>query len=98
MIGSSAETLLWSEMPSHNHAASWGSTAERTDSPVGAIWTNTAGRRGGFAYTDYAPGTVEPMNAQEAGAAGGGQPHNNMQPFLALNFIIALEGIFPPRG
>jgi microcystin-dependent protein len=38
------------------------------------------------------------MNPQTIGQAGGSQPHNNMQPYLVINFIIALEGIFPSRN
>jgi microcystin-dependent protein len=38
------------------------------------------------------------MSPNALGAAGGGQPHNNMQPFLALRFIIALEGVYPSRN
>lgn len=41
--------------------------------------------------------SLVPLSAQTVGSSGGGQPHNNMQPFLALNYCIALLGNFPPR-
>ena len=37
------------------------------------------------------------MNPQTLNAAGGSPPHNNLQPYLVLNFVIALQGVFPPR-
>jgi microcystin-dependent protein len=41
---------------------------------------------------------MQGMGAQSLALAGGSQPHNNLQPYLTLNFCIALQGIFPPRG
>ena len=43
-------------------------------------------------------GTAAPMNPAAIGTAGGNQPHNNLPPYLSLNFIIALQGIFPARN
>jgi microcystin-dependent protein len=48
------------------------------------------------AYQDT-PGNLVSMNANTIAPAGGGQPHNNMQPYLTLNFCIALQGVMPSR-
>jgi microcystin-dependent protein len=44
-----------------------------------------------------APGALVQLNPNVLAPAGGDQPHNNMQPYLTLNFCIALQGIYPPR-
>jgi len=95
--GSQAVTLLQSEMPGHNHAANCvNSVAGNTTNPV--LWAQTAGsgrQQGPPTYATAVP-TVT-MNPQAIGITGGGQPHNNMSPYLAVSFIIALQGVFPPR-
>ena len=58
--------------------------------------TSLARSNNGFAYAD-APGTQVMLAPQALAPAGGGLPHNNMQPYLTLNFCIALQGIFPQR-
>ena len=88
--GSETVTLTTQEMPAHNHPAganSGGATATR---PSGAV------PAGGGAYAATSDGTV--MNNAFIGPAGGSQPHQNLQPYLAVNFSIALEGIFPSRN
>jgi microcystin-dependent protein len=86
-------TLLESEIPSHSHAltASQGDGLER--SPAGQLLAT------GIGVSQYqAPGQITNLNAGAVGAAGGNQPHNNLQPYLTLYFNIALQGVFPPRG
>jgi microcystin-dependent protein len=91
--GQPAVTLLQTEMPFHSHAKSALTTPASAFAPSNT--TILARSVGGNAYVTgapdaaLAPGAIQP--------AGGGQPHNNMQPFLVLNFIIALQGIFPQR-
>lgn len=84
-------TLQTSEIPAHSHgfAARTGSTL-RTD-PTGSYL--------GTESVLYAPpaGATTPLSPSAITPAGGSAPHNNMQPFLAMTFIIALQGIFPPR-
>jgi microcystin-dependent protein len=46
----------------------------------------------------YQTATNTTMNVQAVGVSGGNQPHNNLQPYLTINFIIAMAGIFPPRN
>lgn len=93
--GSETVTLLESEIPAHAHAMR-GSTEDAALQAPSSV--RSLGRTGnGSAYqtsnaglTQQAPETLTP--------AGGDQPHNNMQPYLTLNFCIALQGVFPPRG
>lgn len=82
-------TLHPGQMPVHTHTAT--TAAGATSSPEGARWA----AQGASAYSDATP------NAQLAADAvqptGGSQPHENMPPFLAVSYIIALFGIFPSR-
>jgi microcystin-dependent protein len=90
--GSSAVTLIGSEMPSHSHALHGTGAAATTDDPAGA-WPATV-PRGSL----YGPAQNQvALSPQAEGVAGGDQPHNNMQPYLTLNFCIALQGVFPAR-
>jgi microcystin-dependent protein len=93
--GSDTVTLLESEMPAHTHAlmASPIPSLVKLPSPNAAMGRS----RNANAYQDT-PGNLVAMNANTIAPAGGGQPHNNMQPYLTLNFCIALQGVFPPRS
>jgi microcystin-dependent protein len=95
--GSQFVTLLTSEMPVHAHAVGR-ARAENGDSitPVASVWAQSAAGRGNAALYKAGPptGTVNPLSLSPA---GGSLPHNNMQPYLTLNFCIALQGVFPPR-
>jgi microcystin-dependent protein len=91
--GSDTVTLLESEMPAHSHI--WtASNQDATDqSPVNELF---AGGVGGIAMYG-APGSVTSLAPNALNPAGGDQPHNNMMPYLTLNFCIALQGVYPPR-
>ena len=86
-------TLLVSEIPFHTHAL----MAADADPAESNVCTNNAIARSknGSAFTTTA--TITQMAPQALAPAGGGLPHNNMQPYLTLNFCIALQGIFPQR-
>ena len=87
--GTEAVTLTEPEMPAHSHLR--GSANQATSgTPMGNVLAN-APRRGIAAYAQPTSGVIP------AGAisVGGGQSHNNMQPFLAVMFAISLDGIFP---
>ena len=94
-------TLLTSEMPVHTHSAQATTVNANTNQPTGATLA-----RGLFSfqgvggtvplYFNGAPDTA--MAFQELSPSGGSLPHNNMQPYLTVNFNIALQGIFPPRS
>ena len=93
--GASAIALLTSEMPAHNHSTACNSALGTKPKPNGNYWASDAAG----ILTQYAPsGDGSQMNPQAIGVAGSSLPHNNMQPFLTLNFCIALQGIYPPRS
>jgi microcystin-dependent protein len=88
--GEEIHTLIASEMPSHTHtlSVSSGNTTE-------ALPTNNSfGNGAAKLYASQNNGAA----IANIGNAGGSQPHNNMQPYLVLNFCIALSGIFPSRN
>lgn len=93
-VGAASVSLLSNQIPTHSHALMAGGTPNAT-SPVGNVMAPTAAG-GGNVYR--APGAAAPMAANAVGVAGGGQPHENRQPCLGLNFCIALQGIFPQRS
>jgi len=94
--GSPTVTLLQNELPAHTHVAQ-ASTAGGVDSPAGAAWGES--KLGKTPLPVYAAsGSNVPMSPQALAPAGGNQPHNNMPPYQCLTFIIALQGIFPPRS
>ncbi|MCA0353201.1 MAG: tail fiber protein [Chloroflexi bacterium] len=90
--GTETVTLLQSEIPSHNHTFNFvaldGTNADPTNNIFGASESTDT-------FRNTADTTLSP---QELTLTGNNQPHNNMQPYLTLNFIIAMQGIFPPRG
>lgn len=92
--GAAEAALTIPGLPAHSHAPNC-QTTSNTDSPDGSIWANTQGRLGAPVYNDAPDAAMHPQAVQ---VAGGDKSHNNVQPCLALNFIIALEGIFPPRS
>lgn len=91
--GSQSVTLLLSEMPGHNHTAFPKSALGNSQTPGGQAW---AGSNNAKQYVNTAPNVQ--MNPAALSITGGGLPHNNMQPYLTLTFIIALQGVFPPRS
>lgn len=93
--GEEAHTLTVNEMPMHTHSLV-GSTALATStSPANAL-VGKKGRTGRDVYA--APANLTTLAQNSVSQAGGSQPHQNMQPFMALNFAIALTGIFPSRN
>lgn len=91
--GEENHTLLPSEMPMHNHSVNANSTEGNQNSPAGNFPADT--KLLDKEYSSAANGTT--MNPQMVGLTGGNQPHNNMQPYSTITFIIALEGIYPSR-
>ncbi|HSW13536.1 MAG TPA: tail fiber protein [Solimonas sp.] len=84
-------TLTTTQLPSHSHAlALAGNGAASSRSPAQAALAQTTG---GLLYGDALPDTT--MAATVLADTGGAQPHSNMQPYLCINFIISLYGIFP---
>ncbi|MGB8212458.1 MAG: tail fiber protein [Anaerolineales bacterium] len=89
--GEAAHTLNTSEMPTHTHIVKASSAAASTGNPVGALWAD-----GGKSI--YASSGNTSMASQAISNTSGGQPHDNMSPYLVLNFCIALQGIFPSQN
>ena len=94
--GSETVTLLQSEMPFHNHNLMASGTNASTANPSNQ--TSLARSFGGLAYKVDPPGATAAMALECIAPTGGDQPHNNLMPYLVMNFVIALQGIFPPRG
>jgi microcystin-dependent protein len=92
--GSQTVSLLESEIPSHTHTVRVVSDPGDLQAPAAARAIARSGN--GFAYVT-GPANMQ-LAFQTLPPAGGDQPHNNMQPYLTLNFCIALQGVFPPRG
>ena len=88
--GTSSVTLTAGQIPAHNHPVVGSSASSTSLSPVGKFPGTTARK----VYTSPTSGQ---FISDAVIADGGGQAHNNMQPFLSINYIIALNGIFPPQ-
>ena len=90
--GTNTHTLTGSELPAHTHQAMAKVDRGNTLSPAGAVWATERQERTRHFSTATPSATVGDITP-----AGGSQAHDNMQPYLAVNFIIALWGIYPPR-
>lgn len=96
--GSPTISLLVSDMPAHNHQARAVNTPGTQTDPTNAVWAAGGGQaRSGSPLYSATPGTGGQMAPVELVPAGSSQPHNNRSPYLGVSFIIALQGIFPPR-
>lgn len=89
--GQETVSLNVGDIPSHTHTASGSNEEAGSTTPGGNVPATTA-----VPIYQSTPNTA--MNANMIGLAGGGQPHNNMQPYLVLNWCICIEGLFPPRN
>jgi len=89
-------TLTAATVPQHMHNFNATTMVSATALPTGAVFGNNTGGSGIANYSSFA--TADPLNPATVELAGGNLPHNNLQPFLVLNFCIALSGIFPSRG
>jgi microcystin-dependent protein len=95
-LGADAVTLAVTEMPAHPHVAR-GSTADGgTGNPSNAVWA--VSRQGRASERLYATGSPAAMSGAALAPSGGSLPHNNLAPYLVVTFIIALQGIYPPRA
>jgi microcystin-dependent protein len=98
--GSPNVTLLASEVPQHTHAANAHSGRANLSIPNNTAAFGEALGLGGSIYnttTSPAPPLVQ-MSQATLPAAGGNLPHNNLMPYLTLNWIVALQGIYPSRS
>jgi microcystin-dependent protein len=93
--GENNVTLLTTEIPAHNHQAMGIAGSGQTAPDPSVVWGTLAGRTPPPLYSSAAPNVT--MNPFALGISGSSFPHNNLQPSLVLNFIIAMQGIYPSR-
>ena len=94
--GQAAVTLLAAQMPAHTHLVHAQAETGSADDPTNAVWAAAhSGRVPLKMYAGAAPNA--PMNPDAISPAGGSQPHTNFQPYLCVDFIISLFGIFPSQ-
>jgi microcystin-dependent protein len=93
--GSATVTLLQSEMPAHSHNVSTSGTQGDISTPDST--TLLARSKGGTIYKAPPQGGAAQMSLSSISINGSNFPHNNMMPYLTLNFCIALQGVYPPR-
>jgi microcystin-dependent protein len=89
--GQAAVTLAAGQMAAHTHQVQADSAVASSGTPAAEIWADSASNP----YSTSANSLMKPSSVM---AQGGGQPHNNMPPYLVLNFVIALTGIYPSRN
>ena len=94
--GSETVSLLESEIPNHSHAMNSLPAPGNRTAPASNSMARVQGTTGPYIPAAPAPTLVNMADVAIA-PAGGDQPHNNMQPYLTLNFCIALQGVYPPR-
>jgi microcystin-dependent protein len=90
--GSESVTLVTTQLPSHTHPLQGSTDSATTPDPSGNVFARSSGDAYGseFSASNMSPAAV--------GNSGGSQAHSNMQPWLAINFILALVGVFPSRS
>jgi len=96
MAGTEQETLTVQQIPSHSHPPMATTALASQSLPTGGVLASPSSSQAGvLAYGSDTP--VVPMNNQSITGTGGSQPHENTQPFLCVNFIISLFGVFPSQ-
>jgi microcystin-dependent protein len=95
--GTETVTLTNSTMPIHNHALIGTSTVATKQLPTGLSLGNDSSANADF-YAAAAGNPLTTLAPTSIGVGGGNQPHDNMQPFLVLNYCIAISGLFPSRN
>jgi microcystin-dependent protein len=94
-VGSASVTLQANQIPAHTHELRAAPSPTTGTASAAVALSPTAG---GAPMYRAAGANQRALAASSVGAAGSSQPHENRQPYLAVNFIIALQGIFPPRS
>jgi microcystin-dependent protein len=84
-------TLITAQLPQHDHVMQASTGTGSSASPTGNLWAQIPAKL----YTTQAPNAV--MDTSAIAQTGLGQAHENMPPFLSINFIIAVEGLYPAR-
>jgi microcystin-dependent protein len=90
--GENNHTLSQNEMPTHTHTLTAAGVQGTTGNPTGGFLSSS------LDLIYVAPQSLVAMNAATIGNTGGSQPHTNVQPSLVINFIVALQGVFPSQN
>lgn len=90
--GTESVTLTVSQIPAHSHVPQCSNLAGTAASPANDVWAVSGSNL--YADNTNGPPSVN-MDPAALGSSGGSQPHDNMVPFLCINFIISLFGVFP---
>ncbi len=93
-VGAETVTLAQANLPPHTHSYHGVEDGADKTAPAG----NLLGEANEDFYADVGSNTLVAMASSAMATTGGGQTHANMQPFLTLNFIIALQGVYPSRS
>jgi microcystin-dependent protein len=96
--GSETVSLTVAQIPAHNHTIAVNNTTAETGNPNGAVYGKAVDSGSGTEYQIYNQNATVAMNAGAMAVAGASQPHSNLPPLLALNYIICISGIFPSRN
>jgi len=96
--GSESVTLTAAQMASHSHQWQVNDELANQTAPQNNALAQSQSGRGGFALYGPGSGGTAGMSGSLLGNAGNGQPHDNMQPTLVMNFVIALQGLYPSRS
>ena len=92
--GSASTTLSQQQIPTHSHVPMASTAVASSNSASNAVLARAITPNPPY----HAPDNLQALGPGALGASGGSQAHNNLQPYLELNFIIALYGVYPPRG
>lgn len=90
--GVESVTLTTSQIPAHSHVPQGNANVGNQNGPGNGLWANSGTPT---LYSNAAPSLV--MDPAAVGSSGGSQPHDNMHPFLCVNFILSLFGVFPSQ-
>ncbi len=96
--GTEKVTMTTAQMPAHNHMVNANASETGSNNPSGAVPGLAMDGTSENPVNVYSGAGSATMSPQMIAPAGQGQPHDNMQPFLCMTFIIALEGEVPPRS
>lgn len=94
LAGVESVSLLATQVPAHSHTVGVGTAPGTSSDPTGHYLAESSIS----GLKPYGSAGSSSMASNSIGSAGGGQAHDNMQPYLVMNYIIATEGIFPPRS
>lgn len=92
--GAEAVTLSIANMPAHSHSVQVSATEANLSAPSGQM----IGQNYHYLPSTTPPNSTGSLLASAVSSTGGSQPHDNMMPYLCLNFILCLQGIFPSRN